>query len=404
MSLKPIQEMQQLLPPLAKDDYERLRADIATRGIQIPILRGPDGGIIDGAHRFQIAREIGLKEEDIPIKESSARGKDAIRLGLALNLARRHLTPEQKREVRAKLRSSGWTQQEVAQVLGIDRSSVSKGEKASNVKIHNACATADLRLKVGKRHRQEIVERVKAGEKQEQVAADYGITRQRVSQLVQREKRREAPLSPNIPDWDGSLALDHIYPVGIAELHKVLPAESVDLICTDPPYDEEHLGLYGELASLAALCLKPGRHCLVYAGKMYLPDILQAMGESLEYVWTMAVFHPFSQARVERYHIFENWRPILVFKKAGAGPPTEWVQDVIRGTRDKEYHPWQQDEEAPRQYISVFTKPGDLVLDPFVGGGTVPAVCKALGRHFLGFDKDETSVRVALQRLNECQT
>jgi len=64
---------------------------------------------------------------------------------------------------------------------------VGKAENANNRKGSNACIP-DLRLKLEPRHRQEVMERVKAGERQEQVAADYGISRQRVSQLIQRGK------------------------------------------------------------------------------------------------------------------------------------------------------------------------------------------------------------------------
>jgi DNA-binding XRE family transcriptional regulator len=70
--------------------------------------------------------------------------------GIQLNLARRHLSIEQKRELIAKLRKMGWSQEKVAEVVGIDRTTVSKSEKdTSNVKIHNTCIP-DLRYKISK--------------------------------------------------------------------------------------------------------------------------------------------------------------------------------------------------------------------------------------------------------------
>jgi hypothetical protein len=35
-------------------------------------------------------------------------------------------------------------------------------------------------------------------------------------------------------------------------------------------------------------------------------------------------------------------------------------------------------------YVEHLTLPGELVVDPFVGGGTVPVICKAMGRRFIG--------------------
>jgi DNA modification methylase len=39
-----------------------------------------------------------------------------------------------------------------------------------------------------------------------------------------------------------------------------------------------------------------------------------------------------------------------------------------------------------RAVIEIFTKPGDLVLDPYVGGGTTLVEARALGREAVGID------------------
>jgi site-specific DNA-methyltransferase (adenine-specific) len=54
----------------------------------------------------------------------------------------------------------------------------------------------------------------------------------------------------------------------------------------------------------------------------------------------------------------------------------------------------------PEFFIKLFTKPGDLVADPFVGSGTVPVVAAKLGRDYLGIDTNldyvaEARVRAA---------
>lgn len=217
-----------------------------------------------------------------------------------------------------------------------------------------------------------------------------------------KELKREELLknAPEAPVFKGEYQVDNIYVADVKGL--VLPPDSMDLIFTDPPYHDEHLELYGETARLAVHVLKPGCYCLVYAGKMFLPEIIEQMkAAGLEYVWQFIVFHPFSQSRVTKHHIFENYRPILVFKKKGESTVREWAQDVIRGTRAKEQHDWQQDIEAPMEYIDKYTKPGAIVLDPFVGGGTIPFAAKKLQRHYLGFDVDAESARISLERLGE---
>jgi len=42
--------------------------------------------------------------------------------------------------------------------------------------------------------------------------------------------------------------------------------------------------------------------------------------------------------------------------------------------------------ELPRRVIRLFSAPGDLVLDPFVGGGTTAIAALQHQRHYLGFE------------------
>ena len=49
-------------------------------------------------------------------------------------------------------------------------------------------------------------------------------------------------------------------------LGKNIPDNSIDLIFTDPPYNEASLSLYGDLAKLAERVLKPGGSLITYVG------------------------------------------------------------------------------------------------------------------------------------------
>ena len=71
--------------------YAALKADVAKRGIQIPIDVDQDGNVIDGHHRAQIAAELGI---DCPRRVLTfASEAERIEHAVKMNLARRHLDP-----------------------------------------------------------------------------------------------------------------------------------------------------------------------------------------------------------------------------------------------------------------------------------------------------------------------
>ena len=43
----------------------------------------------------------------------------------------------------------------------------------------------------------------------------------------------------------------------------------------------------------------------------------------------------------------------------------------------------------PEWFIKLFSDPGDLVLDPFIGSGTTAIVAQRLQRHYLGIEKQK---------------
>lgn len=57
----------------------------------------------------------------------------------------------------------------------------------------------------------------------------------------------------------------------------------------------------------------------------------------------------------------------------------------------------------PEWFIKLFTKEGDLVLDPFLGSGTTAIAAKSLGRHYLGIEAVVEYVKVAEKALQKAQ-
>lgn len=71
----------------------------------------------------------------------------------------------------------------------------------------------------------------------------------------------------------------------------------------------------------------------------------------------------------------------------GAWPSDVWkIGNVGHNHREKTGHPAQFPEELAMRAVQLYTKPGDLVIDPFSGSGTTHAVCKRTDRQFSGAD------------------
>lgn len=71
-------------------------------------------------------------------------------------------------------------------------------------------------------------------------------------------------------------------------------------------------------------------------------------------------------------------------------------------------HATQKPLPLMRQLIIDFTMPGQLVLDPFAGGGSTLIACKQLQRHFIGYElgadeQTRESRRLGLKALNRAQ-
>ena len=60
--------------------------------------------------------------------------------------------------------------------------------------------------------------------------------------------------------------------------------------------------------------------------------------------------------------------------------------DQTRGSHGLHKYPAKFFPELPRWLIQKCSKPGDIVLDPFMGTGTTGRVANDLGRRFVGFD------------------
>jgi site-specific DNA-methyltransferase (adenine-specific) len=72
---------------------------------------------------------------------------------------------------------------------------------------------------------------------------------------------------------------------------------------------------------------------------------------------------------------------------------------AVNGQRGDKPHPTTKPMPLMRELVSLFSDPGDLVLDPFSGSGSTGAACRAEGRRFLGWELDLDFHSIAARKI-----
>lgn len=115
----------QVMPELSDDDFLALKADIAKRGVLVPVEYDEAGSILDGHHRVRACEELGLQDWPKFIRKglTDAEKREHAR---QLNLARRHLSREQRRSlISDQLKDTpGKSNRQIAGALGVDHKTV----------------------------------------------------------------------------------------------------------------------------------------------------------------------------------------------------------------------------------------------------------------------------------------
>lgn len=78
------------------------------------------------------------------------------------------------------------------------------------------------------------------------------------------------------------------------------------------------------------------------------------------------------------------------------------VWDDINFYCEDRFHPTQKPQKALERLILASSNPGDIVLDPFMGGGSTAAACITQNRNYIGFEIDPDYYATAVERLS-CQ-
>jgi len=116
----------QVLQPLPAEQRAALKADIEAHGLQVAVVYDELGNVIDGHTRDEIARELGMTDWPRVIRNGLS-DEQKVDLAYALNLQRRHMTGDERREAIAAYlrRYPRKSDRQIAVSIGVDHKTVS---------------------------------------------------------------------------------------------------------------------------------------------------------------------------------------------------------------------------------------------------------------------------------------
>lgn len=225
-----------LFPPLAPEERESLKAAIAEQGIQNPVIvcrRGPNEfDVLDGKNRLEIAAELNLAHVPQNVQGDTLTKEQRYMLALTMNLARRHLTKEQRRHVVIELRKMGESYRSIAEKLKISEFTARADVKAATARNHAVDMPATIVGRDGKKR--------KAAEP-EPTENEIAIARDLIAEVLPSWTKpveagwilREAKKRPG--------GLDLRYSVVVAALKRMVEAGTVIKIKNDQGHTAYHM-------------------------------------------------------------------------------------------------------------------------------------------------------------------
>jgi len=121
--------------------------------------------------------------------------------------------------------------------------------------------------------------------------------------------------------------------------------------------------------------------------------------------WVASWTKPWSSGcRVGGSFWLPHWEPVMQFGRAcgeGGRVPDFFLSDVFScnpAPAKHSFHPCPKPEQLLGQIVRDI--PGEPILDPFCGSGTLPVVCERLKRHWIGCEINPEYVAMAQARID----
>lgn len=411
----PIHPAAGLIREMTDEEYEALRADIERHGQMEPILLiGKQ--VIDGRHRLRACEELGIE----PITERLDDDTDPARAVLSLNVVRRHLDRgERMMRASAMVTTEHGGDRKAIKlpngnlIEGSQNCEPSEGSPNGkpSIKSHKcdlitreqaaklmgvSPRSVDRATAVWDSGDDKLIAQVFNGEVSVSKAAKTVERRDRDA-AAERERIQQHPAPPE------TSSVLHVCAVG--DLHEIVAPGSVDLILTDPPYPAKFLPVWSELAGFAAHALRDGGILAAMSGQSHLPRVLAGLeagadGSPLTYRWCSAMTGMKSSLWVPRARHHSRWKPVIVYSLGAFAGSRRDTFDVSAGSDGmQDHHHWGQDLDGWLKLQDAYSGPGQVVCDPFVGGGTAAVAARIGGRSFVGADIDEGCIATTRERL-----
>ena len=374
------EEFKKLIPPLTKEEYKQLEDNCLEEGIREKIILW-NNYIIDGHNRYNIAKQWNLEFET---ESKSFSSEEAVKEWMILNqFGRRNLSNYQRSVLALEL-------QEVFK----EKAQKSKAKKVSHFRntgeVLATLPKPDTRkelskvAQVGERTLDKVKKiQEKAPEEIKAKLATGEVSINAAYKEIKKEEKKEAIKEERriLAEEGSKKEIEIDFRLGdFEEVFADIKDGSIDCIITDPPYPKEFLECWTKLSRFAKRVLKPNGFCIAYSGQMHLPEVIKRMNEHLDYYWTFAVYHEGQTQIVNGVNLICRWKPVLIFQNKKKKLNNTFQDYFISEQREKQGHDWQQSKSGVGYLIEMFTKPNDLILEPFAGSGTTIKAAIEKGR------------------------
>jgi DNA modification methylase len=193
---------------------------------------------------------------------------------------------------------------------------------------------------------------------------------------------------------------------------RTLPDGNVDAVVTDPPFNAGKEFANDSLSPLdfRAFCnefalalyrLKPS-NILVEVGK---DD--QTMRQELEryFTYRYAICLNYTNSMRNGAVGYANWGLVLWFSNGGKCYQRykDRLDSALHNTKGEFSHPSPKEVSHYGHLVRMFTPPGGVVLDPFMGSGTTGVACVQEGRDFIGIEREREYYEIAERRIAAAQ-
>ena len=212
------------------------------------------------------------------------------------------------------------------------------------------------------------------------------------------------------------MTLNHIICGESATILSHYKPECIDLVVTDPPYLVRYKDRFGRtianddspdavLSVFSELyrVMKRNSYCISFYGWNAIAEFSEAWKSAGfktvgQIVWTKPYASRAGHTRYQHESAF-------VLAKGFPQKPVNPISDVQpwEYTGNK-LHPTEKAVSIIEPLIQSFSKPGDVVLDPFSGSGTTAVAAKLNNRHSIGIELDAGYCNIARKRLNAIKT